>query len=183
MKKMGRWAAGLILLAGCTGAASTRRLRPELDAPAEQWVGVKRVAVFPPDNWTTDIGVEYVTWYRAVIHELLREKGYVVTPLVKVNRFMLENHFTLAGEVRIYSPEELAEELDADGLFFWDVTEFGAQVNVDFVKADGTRLWSTGEVRLGLAYNAHPRQRVHRTDFRFSLVLSEILRRFPPPRG
>ncbi|HZN62699.1 MAG TPA: hypothetical protein VFC90_09885, partial [Planctomycetota bacterium] len=101
--------AALILLTGCTGVKSSRRLKPEVQGPPEAWAGVARIAVLPPDNWTTDIGVEYITWYRAVIHELLREKGYDVAPLVDVNRFFRQNKFTVAGEVGIYNVSELAK--------------------------------------------------------------------------
>lgn len=168
-----------VLAAGCASGQSSRRLKPEVLAPPEAWQGVARIAVFPPDNWTTSIGPEYVAWYRAVIAALLAEQGYQVTPLVEVNRFMLRNRFTLAGEVRIYNSDELARELESDALFFWDITGPNATLNVDLVKADGTRLWGTGEVRLDLAYNALTRLDYRGGDRQVALALGEILKKLP----
>ncbi len=176
---MRRFAAVLVLAAGCASGQSSRRLRPEVVAPPEAWKGVARIAVLPPDNWTASIGPEYVVWYRAVIHELLREKGYEPVTLVEVNRFLLRNRFTLAGEVRIYSMAELAAELGADAVLFWDITGPGGRLNVDLVKADGTRLWGTGEVRLDLPYNAVSPAPFGLSDRQFALALGEILRRIP----
>lgn len=170
---------GLVLLGACSlTSRSSHNLQPEIMAPPEAWQGIRRVAVLPPDNWTVTIGPEYVAWYRAVIHELLREKGYAVTPLVDVNRFMLRNKFSLAGEVGIYPMPELAQELNADALLFWDIT--GEGYNFNLVKADGTRLWGTGEVHLSLLYNAIPRAHYAPSDFQLSLALAEIL--LPLPR-
>lgn len=170
----------LVLLSACgTPASSSRRLRPETTAPPEQWKGVGRLAVLPPDNWTASVGPEYQAWYRAVMAELLREKGYAVTPLLDVNRFMLKNKFTLAGEVRLYSAEELCKEFQADALLFWDITGAG-RLNMDLVKADGSRLWGTGEVYLDLPYVAPTSRAYDREDQRFALILAEILRKFPP---
>ncbi|MBI2931639.1 MAG: hypothetical protein HYY16_08305 [Planctomycetes bacterium] len=127
----GRTPAMLALLGACSiaacGAPDARpssRCEPEQISPAEAWRDVKTIAVFPPDNWTYEIGPEYVTWYRAVLHELLRRKGYDVAPLAKINRFMTRNRFVMAGEARTYSTEELAHEFNADALFFWDIVEF-----------------------------------------------------------
>jgi hypothetical protein len=170
-----------LVLAGCmSGVASSRRLRPQTLAPGDAWQGVRRLAVMPPDNWTTEIGPEYVAWHRAVIAELLRERGYEVVPLVEVNRFMLKNRFTLAGEVRIYTMQDLAKELGADAVLFWDITASGARLNVDLVKADGTALWGTGEVALDLAYLVPLRGSYRSIDGDFALALHEILRRLPP---
>jgi hypothetical protein len=163
-----------------SGVASSRRLRPQTLAAPEAWAGLARIAVMPPDNWTPSIGPEYVAWHRAVIAELLREKGYATTPLVDVNRFMLRNKFTLAGEVRIYSIAELAKELQADAVLFWDITAEGGRLNVDLVKADGTALWGTGEVALDLAYNAPVSGSFRGEDETIALALHEILRRLPP---
>jgi hypothetical protein len=169
----------LLVLAACgTPASSSRRLKPETLAPAEAWKGVGRLAVLPPDNWTAHVGPEYQAWYRAVMAELLREKGYAVTPVVDVNRFMLKNKFTLAGEIRLYSVQELREEFRADALLFWDITGDG-RINMDLVKGDGQRLWSTGEIYLDLPYVARPAGSYSDADHRFALALAEILRKLP----
>lgn len=171
--------AALLLLAACgTPASSSRRLKPETVAAPEAWKGVGRLVVMPPDNWTADVGPEYQAWYRALLAELLREKGYEVAPVVDVNRFMLKNKFTLAGEVRLYSLEELAKEFRADALLFWDITGAG-RLNLDLLKDDGQRLWGTGEVFLDLPYVARASTSYRDGDHRFALALAEILRRFP----
>ena len=168
-----------ILAAGCGASRSSRRLKPEIEAPPEAWQGVHRIAVLPPDNWTTTVGAEYVAWHRAVIAELLRERGYEVVPLVEVNRFMLRNRFTLAGEVRLYSMEELARELRADAVFFWDITGGAGNLNIDLVKGDGARLWGTGEVHLDLKYNSVSAERVGSSDREWALMFGEVLRKLP----
>lgn len=168
--------------AGCSsGVKSSRHLRPDALAPAEQWSGVGRIAVLPPDNWTVDVGYEYITWYRAVAHELLREKGYEVRPLAEVNRFLLQNKFTLPGEVTMYTPAELCQKLSADAVLFWDITRVGESpaVNINLLKSDGTLLLATGEVALGLKYKAIPKGSFAGTDGRLALALGEILRRIP----
>lgn len=177
---MKAWVLLPLLLAACgtSGAKSSRRMKPETLAAPEAWKGVARLTVMPADNWTADIGPEYQAWYRAVMGELLREKGYAVTPVVDVNRFMLRNKFTLAGEIRIYGVEDLAKEFQADALLFWDITGDG-RLNMDLLKADGQRLWGTGEVFLDLPYATRPAAAYRGGDHHYALVLAEILKRFP----
>jgi len=174
--------AALILLTGCTGVKSSRRLKPEVQGPPEAWAGVARIAVLPPDNWTTDIGVEYITWYRAVIHELLREKGYDVAPLVDVNRFFRQNKFTVAGEVGIYNVSELAKRFNVDAILYWAVTSDAPRMMFSLEKADGTLLWCTGEVALGLSHVAPVGGRFNAYDGGMALALGEILRHMPGRR-
>ena len=170
----------LILVVGCSGVKSSRRLKPEVQAPPEAWAGVRRIAVLPPDNWTLDVGFEYIAWYRAVIHELLREKGFDVAPLADVNRFFLKNKFSQAGEANSYSPAELAKAFGSDAILYWAITDAAPRMMFSLEKADGTPLWSTGEVALGLGYVAPVSGRFNSTDGGFALALGEILRHMPP---
>lgn len=179
MSKTCAFLAIAILLAGCTGMKSSRRLKPEVIGPLEAWSGVNRIAVLPPDNWTLDVGFEYIAWYRAVIHELLREKGYAVTPLAEVNRFFLKNKFMQAGEANSYTPAELAQSLGADAILYWAITDAAPRMMFSLEKADGTPLWCTGEVALGLSHVAPVSGRFHQTDGGFALALGEILHHMP----
>jgi len=172
-------ALAVILMAGCGGVKSSRRLKPEVQGPPEAWAGVRRVAVLPADNWTYDIGLEYVTWYRAVIHELLREKGYDVVPLAEVNRFFRRNKFTVAGEAGIYSPASLCSEFRSDAVLYWAITDGAPRMMFSLEKADGTPLWSTGEVALGLGYVAPVSGSFAAGDRGIALALGEILRHLP----
>ena len=167
------------LTAGCGGPKSSRRLHPEVNAPAEAWAGVGRIAVLPPDNWTMDFGPEYIAWYRAVIHELLREKGFDVVPLVDVNRFFRQNKFTIAAEATSYPIGELAARLKADAILFWTITSEGPHLAFALQKADGTALWCTGEVRLDLGYVTPIGTRYAADDGGMALALGEILRHLP----
>jgi len=176
----------LLAAAGCGPIAkSSRHLKPDVQAPPEQWQGVARIAVLPPDNWTHDLGLEYITWYRALVHDLLRAKGYAVTPLVDVNHFLLKNKFTMAGEATMYPPDELGKHLGADAILYWDITQPGNTVrdgpclNFNLIKADGTALWCTGEARLSLAYNAPTQGGFDNQDRELALAISEVLRRIP----
>ncbi|HKS16648.1 MAG TPA: GNA1162 family protein, partial [Planctomycetota bacterium] len=136
----------------------------------------------PPDNWTMDVGVEYITWYRAVIHELLKEKGYDVAPLVEVNRFFRKNKFTVAGEVGVYSVAELARQFNVDAILYWAVTSDSPRLMFSLEKADGTLLWCTGEVALVLSHVAHVEGRFNPYDGGMALGLGEILRHMPGRR-
>lgn len=172
----------VVASAGCApGVKSSRHLRPDALAPAEQWRGVGRLVVLPPDNWTPDVGYEYITWYRAVVHDLLREKGYEVRPLAEVNRFMRDNKFNVPGEATMYTPAELCRRLSADAVLYWDITGVGEspKLNLSLLKADGTVLWATGETALVLTYNAVAKGGYAPSDHRLALALGEILRRIP----
>lgn len=171
--------AAITLVVGCTGVKSSRRLRPEVLGAPEAWQGVSRIAVLPPDNWTLDAGLEYVTWYRAVIHELLREKGYELAPLAQVNRFFLENRFSVAAEAGAYSTPELAKRFGVDAVLLWGITDKAPRLMFSLEKADGTPLWSTGEVALGLTHVAPVSGRFHDSDRGIALALGEILRHLP----
>ena len=168
-----------MVLAGCGGPKSSRRLHPEVSAPPGAWAGVRRIAVMPPDNWTMDFGPEYIAWYRAVIHELLREKGYETVPLADVNRFFLKNKFTIAAEASSYPVGELAERLKADAVLYWTITANGPRLAFGLQKADGTALWSTGEVVADLGYVTPIGPRYASDDGGMALALGEILRHLP----
>lgn len=180
MKRAAVLLPALVLASCMTQVKRSRHFDPEMSAPPEAWQGVRTVTVFPPDNWTNDVGLDYIAWYRAVIHELLREKGYAVTPLAQVNRFMLKNRFVMAGELAQYGPAELAQEFGSDVLLFWDITGASGRVNINVVKGDGTPLWNTGEVDLRLKYRAISRESFHMIDRQFALALGEVFRKFPP---
>ncbi len=170
----------LVLLAasaGCGGPRSARHLEAELVAPAPAWTGVVRVAVMPPDNWTHDLGLEYVTWYRAVIHEILAAKGYEPVPIAAVNRFLLRNRFTVSGEAAMYGPAELARELGADAVLHWNITTTSPTLAFVLVKADGIALWSSGDASFRREYRMHPR--APGADQVMAVTLSEILRKLP----
>jgi hypothetical protein len=177
--KIATAALAVVLIAGCGGVKSSRRLKPEVMGAAEAWTGVRRVAVLPADNWTFDLGLEYVTWYRAVIHELLREKGYDVVPLADVNRFFNRNKFTVAGEAGIYSPGSLCEAFRSDAVLYWAITDGAPRLMFSLEKADGTPLWSTGEIALGLSFVAPVSGRFVGNDRGVALALGEILRHLP----
>ncbi len=172
--------AALILAVGCQAQVGVhRRLKPEVVAPPEAWAGVGRIAVLPPDNWTADVGLEHITWYRAVINELVRERGYDVAPLAEVNRFYRRNKFTVAGESGIYSTAVLAKEFGVDAILYWSITAEAPRMMLLLEKADGTPLWSTGDVGLALGYVAPVSGRFHPDDKEIALALGEILRAFP----
>ena len=177
-----RFAIALLILiaAGCGGHVGVhRKLKPEFQAPPETWAGVARIAVMPPDNWTGDVGLEYITWYRAVIHELIRERGYDPVPLVEVNRFFLKNKFSVAGEAGIYSSTELAKHFGADAVLYWSITGDGPRMMFQLEKADATPLWSSGDIALGLEYVAPVSGRFHEDDKQIVLALGEFLRALP----
>jgi hypothetical protein len=171
--------AAVTLIVGCMGVKSSRRLRPEVLAPPAAWSGVARIAVLPPDNWTLDAGLEYITWYRAVIHELLRERGYEVAPLADVNRFFRQNKFAVAGEVGQYTQGELAKRFGVDAILYWAITEKSPRLMFSLEKADGTVLWGTGEVALRLSHVAPVSGHYAQDDRGIALELGEVLRQLP----
>jgi len=173
-------AAALVLIMGCgTPGATSRRLKPEVQAPPETWAGVASIAVLPPDNWTLDAGLEFITWYRAVAHEILREKGYRITPLADVNRFFLKRGYNLAGEAGNHTTPELAQHFGVDAVLIWAITSKDPKLMFSLEKADGTPLWCTGEVLLSLKYVAVTGGSYQGRDAEIALALGEILRHMP----
>lgn len=173
-------AAVLVLSVGCgPTVGSSRRLKPEVMGAPGAWAGVRTVAVLPPDNWTLDAGLEYITWYRAVVHELLREKGYAPTTLAEVNRFFRKNKFSVAGEAGSYSTPELAKAFGVDAILYWTITDKAPRMLFSLEKADGTPLWCTGDVALRLSHVAPVSGRFAEDDKGIALELGEILRQLP----
>ncbi|HZL73717.1 MAG TPA: GNA1162 family protein [Planctomycetota bacterium] len=171
----------LVLAVGCQANVGVhRKLKPEQVAAADAWKGVARIAVMPPDNWTTDVGLEYITWYRAVVNELVREKGYEVASLAEVNRFFRKNKFSVAGEAGIYSAADLTKQFGVDAILYWAITAGGPRMMFLLEKGDGTALWSTGDVGLALGYVAPVRGGFNSDDKEIALALGEILRALPP---
>ncbi len=171
--------AALALAACGHQTNTTRELGQATIAPPEAWKGVGRIAVLPPDNWTHDIGLEYITWYRAVFNDSLRERGYRVTPVVEINRFMLKNRFNLTGEARAYAPADLCREFGSDAVMNWNITGDGPMIEMILTKADGTILWSSGEIALALQYNAHPNLSYAGEDHQFAVALYEVVLKMP----
>ncbi|MDP6958242.1 MAG: hypothetical protein QF645_05445, partial [Planctomycetota bacterium] len=129
---------------------------PEKIAPSEDWEGVKKVAVIPPANWTTDIRLQYTNWFRAVIAAYLSPKGWTFVSQAVVNRSMSGWKFTMAGELVLFTAQELCEKWECDAIFIWDIKEasYGRTVlSFSFLKADGTMLWATGERSFVPLYN------------------------------
>lgn len=175
--------AALVLAVGCgPTVGSSRRIRPEALGEPEAWAGVARIAVLPPDNWTLDAGLEYITWYRAVVHELLRERGYDVAPLVEVNRFFRQNKFSVAGEAGSYTTAELAKRFAVDAILYWAITDKAPRMQFSLEKADGTPLWGTGEVALRLSHVAPVSGHYALDDRGIALELGEVLRQLPARR-
>jgi len=147
---------------------------PAVCAPADQWRGVRTLAVCPPDNWTNDLRLQYTNWFRAVIASYLQGKGYEFVPQVVLNRSMTKWKFTLAGELGLFKPAELCAEWKCDALIYWSILNEN-RLAFACVKADGTTLWATGERVLVPVYKivGEDRRRI------FGVAIGECLRDFP----
>lgn len=129
---------------------------PAVVAPEADWKGVKRVAVVPPANWTTDIRLQYTNWFRGVIAAYLAPKGWTFVPQVVVNRSMSEWKFTIAGELMLFTTREMCDKWECDAILFWDIREAGygaTKLSFSFLRADGKMLWATGERAFVPLYN------------------------------
>ncbi|MBI2900464.1 MAG: hypothetical protein HYY17_09770 [Planctomycetes bacterium] len=177
-----RAAAIFLLLAAACDTTPTvgghRQPPPAVVAPPDQWQGVRVLAVTPPDNWTTDLELQYTNWFRAVIMAYLERKGFETVPLPVIHRSMRKWKFTLAGELALFRPSELCQEWKCDAIVCWDILRDG-QLSFSCIKADGTMLWASGPRRLEPVYNIvvdSPLTSQHRT---FSVTICECLRDFP----
>ena len=170
-----------ILAAGCDTTPTVgghKQPPPAVVKPPEDWKGVGTLAVCPPDNWTTDLDLQYTNWFRAVIMTYLNRRGYDTVPQVVVNRSMTKWKFSLAGELGMFKPSELCKEWNCDGLIFWDILRDG-ELSFSCLRADGTMLWASGPRKLVPLYNIvgdTPLTGQHRT---FSVTICECLRDFP----
>ena len=104
--------------------------------------------------------IEPNVWEKMWPHVMagVRAKGYQVVPAQKVLDFYDENRFRAdPAEIKMYSAEELAKEFNVDGVFYSNITRWGAEwiliwasfgVEAEFqlVDAKGEQLWfGTGE--------------------------------------
>ena len=136
-----------LALAACGGRSHRNKIEIPPAAPPEAWRGVVSVAVMPPDCWTSDIDLEFVAWYRGLINEMLRERGWSAVPCVAVNRGLNKLRFTMAGELGQLSPTATATHFGCDAMLYWSILNSSGTVELAFelVKGDGTRLWVSGE--------------------------------------
>lgn len=184
---MRTWA--LVLFCASVGCDSTPRVGghkqppPALAAAPEAWQGVSTLAVMPPDNWTTDIDLQYTNWFRAVIMACLHPRGWNLVSLPVVHRAMTGWKFTMVGELGMFKPSELCQKFGCDALVYWDILETGsssAKLCFSCVKADGTVLWATGPRLLSPEYNiVEGREKLTDVYTTFSVAIGECLRDFP----
>lgn len=140
------------------------------------------MAVVPPDNWTTDLRLQYTNWFRAVIASYLEQKGWTFVPQPVVNRSMTEWKFTMAGELALFTPEELCEKWGCDALLFWDIRDVGgdrAELSFACVKSDRTMLWATGERAFVSMYNVIDPSEIPWKVRLIGMAIGDSLRDFP----
>ena len=169
-----------LALAACGGRSHRNKIEIPPAAPPEAWRGVVSVAVMPPDCWTSDIDLEFVAWYRGLINEMLRERGWSAVPCVAVNRGLNKLRFTMAGELGQLSPTATATHFGCDAMLYWSILNSSGTVELAFelVKGDGTRLWATGDAKLRLAFLAHPEGADGKSQ-QMALAIGEALRGLP----
>ncbi len=174
-----------VLLAACDTTPRVGGLRtppPAVIAPTEKWEGVVRIAVVPPANWTTDLRLQYTNWFRGVIASYLGMRGWEFVPQVVVNRAMTGWKFTIAGEVAMFTPQELCEKWGCDALLFWDIRKVrsdSADLSFSCVKSDGTMLWATGERSFSPMYNVIDPSEIPGKIRLLSMAIGDSLRDFP----
>ncbi len=174
-----------LLLAACDTTPRVGGLRtppPAVIAPAEAWEGLERIAVVPPDNWTTDLRLQYMNWFRAVIASYLGRKGWAFVSQPVVNRSMTEWKFTMAGELTLFTPKELCDKWGCDAILFWDIRRVGgdsAELSFACVKANGTMLWATGERAFIPLYNVIEPSDMSWKIRLLAMAIGDSLRDFP----
>jgi len=170
-------------LAACGSAGRKHRKKVDEAPPVDPaaWNGVATVAVMPPDCWTIDIDLEFVVWYRGVINEILRQRGWGVVPCVQVNRTLNELRFGMAGELSQLSPEETATKFGCNAMLYWAILQSDSTIEIAFelIKADGTKLWSSGSYKFKTPFLAHPEGAADSKSQSMAMALGEALKKFP----
>ncbi len=170
------------LLTGCAVGSRKHRKKveqgPQVDPAA--WSGVATIAVLPPDCWTSDIDLEYMAWLRGVCNEMLRQRGWGAVPCAEVNRGMNKLKFGMAGELGQLSPEDTAKHFGCSAMLYWAIMQSKGSTEIAFelVKADGTKLWSSGDYKLRTKFNAYPEGGDGMSE-QMALAIGEALRGFP----
>lgn len=167
-------------LASCASTSKRRKVDENTGPPPSEW-NIGRIAVMPPECWTEDFDLEYVAWYRALINEFVRARGWATVPVTEVNRQLNQLRFGAAGEIAQLSPAQAAERFGADALLYWCIPETKGDVRLAFelVRKDGTSLWTRPEARANFPFVAHPTGSADGMSTDMSMTIAEFLKDFP----
>ncbi len=183
MKRLLLLATCLATLAACGSMGRKHRKKLDETPPVDpaSWTGVATIAVMPPECQTIDIDLEYVVWYRGVLNELLRQRGWSVVPCVQVNKTLNGLHFGTAGELGQIPYPDTAARFGCDAMLYWDIKQSDSTIEIGFelMKGDGTRLWASGSYRLKVPFLAHPQGGADSKSQSMAMALGEALRTFP----
>jgi hypothetical protein len=123
------------------------------------------ILVLPPMNNTVDMKAPDVVW--PIVHYNITERGYQSPPIDTVKQVLEQHHIHYAGEINIYSPEELGKMFHVDAVLYTTITDWSTTwlalyasqtVGLQFVlksAKDGQLLWENHykQTERGLAFS------------------------------
>ncbi|MCL4477589.1 MAG: DUF799 family lipoprotein [Deltaproteobacteria bacterium] len=126
------------------------------------------ILVIPPMNDTVDLSAPDVVW--PIVHNQIIVRGYKSPSIAFVKQVLLQHHIHYAGEINMYTPEELGKMFDVDAVLYTTITDWATTwlivyasqtVGLQFVlksAKDGQLLWKNHytDTERGVAVN--PRQ-------------------------
>jgi len=119
MKTRSRWLFLIFVLASVVGGCAI----PHMPIPTDPSNPLKRVAVLPMKNDTTDVdGPEVV---RQKMAEALAKRSYVVQELKETDQILRDRMgITLGGQLELTTPQKLGETLGVEGVLYGTLMDF-----------------------------------------------------------
>lgn len=123
------------------------------------------ILVVPPMNNTVDMSAPDVVW--PMVHNIIIRKGYNAPPIEEVKNTLKEHDIHYAGEINIFTPQELGKMFNANAILYTTITDWSTTwllvyasqtVGLQFVlksAEDGSILWENHytETERGVATN------------------------------
>ncbi len=126
------------------------------------------ILVLPPMNNTVDMSAPDVVW--PIVRNNIIKRGYNAPPIEYVKKVLEEHDIHYAGEVNMYTPEELGKMFNADAILYTTITDWSTTwlvvyasqtVGLQFVlksAVDGDVLWQNHYTETQRGFAANPKQ-------------------------
>jgi len=149
----------LILISGCVTI-------PKNFGPGK--IMPNSILVLPPMNNTVDMSAPDVVW--PIVHNVIIRRGYQSPSIDYVKKVLEEHNIHYAGEINMYTPEELGKMFNADAILYTTITDWSTTwllvyasqtVGLQFVlksATDGDVLWQNQYTQTERGIATNPKQ-------------------------